>query len=148
TTGRSSRIAMEAISVWNGRLCGANAAGCAGSRLKCRPRFCSTTPVPSATTPEPKLLKTLWITLIRLPWLSATHKTGRIALGVAKGVRLRLAGIEVAASALSVGLREERRHRHPCVGGIADPAVAVGVRELRDLDEEMEVLDGGQRESG
>ena len=65
---------MQAISVWKGRLPGTRAAGCDGSMLKCRPRFWSTTPVPGATTPEPKPLKRLWITLIRLPRASATTK--------------------------------------------------------------------------
>ena len=73
-SGRSSRVMMDAISVWNGRLPGARTLGCSGSTVKWRPRFCRQNPVPGGTTPEPNALKRLWITLTMLPCPSATTK--------------------------------------------------------------------------
>ena len=73
-SGASSRVTMGAMSVWTGRLRGASALGCSGSMLQWRPRFCSNTPVPGATTPEPNGLKRLSITLTTLPCPSAMTK--------------------------------------------------------------------------
>src|SRR5262245_502629 len=49
--------------VWQGRLPGVRALGCAGTSTKLAPRFCRQIPVSPATTPEPKLIDSnkLWM---------------------------------------------------------------------------------------
>ena len=53
-TARPFFVAMPGMIVCIGRLPGAIAFGCAGSRRKLEPRFCRTIPVFGPTTPLPK----------------------------------------------------------------------------------------------
>ena len=52
--GAPLRVRNAGMIVWKGRLPGATTLGLRGSRLKPLPRFCSETPHPGTTTPEPK----------------------------------------------------------------------------------------------
>ena len=64
-TRAPSRRSMPGMIVWYGRAPGSTPPWTA----KHAPRFCRTTPVPGATTPEPKRPKRLWMndTAIRSP---------------------------------------------------------------------------------
>ena len=69
----------------------------------------------------------------------------RVPLGIAERVRPRFLRVELAPAPRGVGARQQPGHRQARVGGIADPSVAVGVSELHDLDEEVQVLRGVER---
>ena len=60
--------------VWNGRRPGASRFGCAASSTNPAPRFWRTMPVPGATTPEPNVPKTLWISEIAVPSASTAQR--------------------------------------------------------------------------
>ena len=60
--------------VCSGRLRGASTFGWARSSVNSAPRFCSGNPVPSATTPDPKLAKLLWMSDTMLPSRSTTER--------------------------------------------------------------------------
>ena len=69
-----SSSSMPGMIVWNGRLPGAMQFGCSGSGEKPNERFCSTTPVSPASTPEPKNWYRLWMCEIALRSSSTAHR--------------------------------------------------------------------------
>src|SRR5205814_5873535 len=72
-------------------------------------------------------------------------EAGGVALRIAGGVRLCLAGVEGLPSARGVTLVEQRRERHARVSRITDEAVAVGGGELHDLEQQVQMLHRMQR---
>ena len=115
---------MAGISVWNGRLPGARQFGCAGSSTKPRPRFCSTMPVPSTTSPEPNGTEQA----VDQRHHVAVAVGDRQVYGLARQRlarhrrRERAARIDQRRAAARVLLVEQRRRRHPCVLRVGDEA--------------------------
>ena len=81
---------IAGISVWNGRLPGANWLGCPGSSEKPVPRLCSMMPVSPATTPDPKALKMLLMNDTAIAVLVDDREVGRVAAAANVAVRRRV----------------------------------------------------------
>ena len=141
--------------VCSGRLRGASTFGCVRSSVNSAPRFCSGNPVPSATTPDPKLAKLLCMSDTMLPSRSTTERyvvspppslanmTLPSSLGApgATCACARAGSISAARSRayslLSIAATGTVRKCR-----IGDMPLHVGVRELLCLDQHVERIRG------